>query len=193
MNREISKNSKIKKETDSSFEKDINKINNNFQNKLSHNLDFKSENEKKKPKKDKSQNIFENKYFKEAYIEEIYEMINEINQTITIDVNSTNKKDYYRHKNRSYSVRNIKNTNEDHYNECQEIISILKKPIQHPNNIYIKNKKLYDTPFKPLLEPKKVSLVGKVLFCNPSNDNSTLSSAKNNNNSNNNNILLESH
>ena len=170
MNREISKKSKNIIETDSSFEKDISEINNNFQNKLSYNLDFKSESHKKILKKDKSQFNFEHKYFEEADIEEIYEMIYEINQTVTIDVNATNKNDYYRNNKRSHSVQKITYTNEDNYNECKEIISILKKPILQINNKDIKNKKINETPFKPLLMPKKVSLEGKVLYNNPSND-----------------------
>ena len=193
MNREISKKSKNIIETDSSFEKDISEINNNFRNKLSHNLDFKSESQKKIQKKDKSQYNFESKYFEEADIEEIYEMINEINQAVTIDVNVTNTNDYYRNNKRSHSAQKITYTNEDHYNECQEIISILKKPLLQINNKDVKIKEINETPFKPLLMPKKVSLEGKVLFGNTSNDFSTDGSfKKNNNNSNNNSILIES-
>lgn len=190
MNREISKKSKNIIETDSSFEKNISEINNNFQNKLSYNLDFKSENQKKILKKNKSQFNFENKYFEEADIEEIYEMIYEINQAVTIDLNTTNKNDYYRNNKRSHSVQKITYTNEDNYNECKEIISILKKPIIQINDKDIKNKEINETPFKPLLMPKKVSLEGKVLYGNPSNDFSTEDLFKNKN-SNNNNILIE--
>lgn len=130
MDREVIKNSKKILEADSSFEKDINTINNNFHNKYFQNQDFKSENEKKIPIKDKYQNNFDNKYFEEA-TEEIYVVLNEINPALIIDVNTTNQKYYNKKKKRSYSHQNKKITNEEHLNECQEILSILKKTI-HP-------------------------------------------------------------
>ena len=77
-----------------------------------------------------------------------------------------------------------KNTiNEDHSKECKEILSILRKPLSNKN---IRNLRMYDTPFKPLLKPKKVSLVGKVLFGIPADDINTQCSSKDNDNNDNN-------
>ena len=149
-------------------------------------MNYKNEEEKKNVKEnEKSQNIFENKYFEEADLDEIYEVLYEINQAVTIDVNTTNKDNFYLNKNNSKSGQNLNIKNEEHSNECKEIISILKKPLSNKD---IRNGKFYDSPFKPLLKPKKVSLVGKVFYGIPSDDISTkCSSESNNNNSNNNN------
>ena len=57
--------------------------------------------------------------------------------------------------------QNTKTIKNEHFNECQEILSILKKPLSNKN---IRNINVYDTPFKPLLKPKKISMVGKILF-----------------------------
>ena len=62
---------------------------------------------------------------------------------------------------------NIKENENKNYNECQEIINILKKPLSG------KNVRCYNSPFKPLLKPRKISMVGKVLYgmSNDENDN----------------------
>ena len=83
------------------------------------------------------------------------------------------------------------NIEEEHSKECKEILSILRKPLSNKN---ITNFKMYDTPFKPLLKPKKVSLVGKVFFGIPDDDiNTECSSKDNDNNWNNNNLLINGH
>ena len=188
--KEICKDEKIIIGNDSSFEENFEEINEIFENKLSPNLNFKNEEEKKNIKEnEKSQNIFENKFLEEADLDEIYDFLNEINQAVTIDVNTINKKSFYLNNKNSKSEQNLNIKNEDHSNECQEILSILKKPLSNKD---IRNGKFYDSPFKPLLKPKKVSLVGKVFYGNPSDDiNTKYSSKDNNNNSNSNNIVSE--
>ena len=78
----------------------------------------------------------------------------------------------------SNSEYNIKTISDDHSKECQEILSILNKPLSNKN---IRNKDKYETPFKPLLKPKKISLVGKIIFGAQSNDYNTECSTKDNN------------
>ena len=172
-------------ENDSSLEENIKEINDIFEKKLSPNLNYKNEEEKKSIKEnEKYQNIFENRYFEEEDLDEIYSVLYEINQAVTIDVNSINKKNFYLNNNNSKSEENLNIKKEDHTKEFQEIISILKKPLSNKD---IRNGKFYDSPFKPLLKPKKVSLVGKVLCGLPSDDISKKCfSEENKNNSNNN-------
>jgi hypothetical protein len=162
---------------DSSFdEEDFKELNDNFKNKSNNCFNFDAEKEKN----------FSNKCLEDNDINELYDVLNEINQAVTIDTDTINKKEYIEYKKQDY---NDENTNiifkDEHYNACQEILSILKKP---SSNKTIRNRKIYnseyDTPFKPLLQPKKVSLVGKVFYDIPSDINSTCSS-KNNNNINN--------
>ena len=131
-----------------SFEKYIN------YNKI--NLNFGSKN--KLMEEEKSQNVFVNKYLEEADLNEIYDLLYEINNTISMSVyikennNCCNKK-------RSCSCESKHFTpNKQHSKELKEILYILKKP-------------LYDIPFKPLLKPKKISLDGKVFFAIPSDNN----------------------
>ena len=64
-------------------------------------------------------------------------------------------------KNIEINMKDIENKN---YNECQEILNILRKPLSG------KNVRDYISPFKPLLKPKKISMVRKV-FYNDYNDN----------------------
>ena len=193
-NKEICKEENIIIGNDSSFEGNFEELNDIFENKLSPNLIYKNdknEEEKKRGKEyEKSHKIFENKYFEEADPDEIYDVLYEINKAVTIDVNTINKNNFYQKKNHSKSEQNLNIKNDDdHFNECQEIICILKKPLSNKD---IRNGKFYDSPFKPLLKPKKVSLVGKVFYGIPSDDINTKSSSKdNNNNSNNNDILFE--
>jgi len=159
---------------DSSFdEEDIKEISDNFKNKSNHFFNFDAEKEK---------NINYNKYFEENDINEIFDVLNEINQAITIDTYSINKKEFIEHNKQNCNDENTNIMfNDEHFNACQEILSILKKPLSN-KDIRNKNKynSEYDTPFKPLLKPKKVSLVGKVFYDIPSDINSTCSSKNNN-------------
>ena len=158
---------------DSSFdEEDIKEINDNFKNKSNHCFNFDAE-------KEKNLNY---KYFEENDISEIFDVLNEINQAVTIDTHSINKKEFIEHNKLDCNDENTNIMfNDEHFNACQEILSILKKPLSNKN---IRNKNIYnseyDTPFKPLLKPKKVSLAGKVFYDIPSDINSTCSSKNNN-------------
>lgn len=160
---------------DSSFdEEDIKKLNNNIKNKSNHCFNFDAE-------KEKNLNY---KYFEENDINEIFDVLNEMNQAVTIDTDSINKKEFIGHDKKEYNDENTNIMfNDEHFNACQEILSILKKPSS--NKTIIRNRNIYnsqnDTPFKPLLKPKKVSLVGKVFYDIPSDINSTCSSKNNNN------------
>ena len=49
--------------------------------------------------------------------------------------------------------------------ECEEILNILKKPLSD------KNVRFNYSPFKPLLKPRKISMVGKVFYDIPNDDN----------------------
>ena len=55
---------------------------------------------------------------------------------------------------------NIKDEEEEEKNQkaCQEILEILRYPKSH------KNRRGVISPFKPLLQPKKISMVGKVFY-----------------------------
>ena len=52
----------------------------------------------------------------------------------------------------------------DNYKECQEILNILKKPLSE------KNVRFYRSPFKPLEKPRKISMVGKIIFNDTKDD-----------------------
>ncbi len=56
-------------------------------------------------------------------------------------------------------ITSIQNNINDE-NNIKEILSILKKPL-----------KFYKSPFKALFEPKKISLVGKIIFNDMNKDN----------------------
>jgi hypothetical protein len=59
-------------------------------------------------------------------------------------------------KNIEINMKEIENKN---YIECQEeILNILRKPLSRENDRY------NISPFKPLLKPKKISMVGKVFY-----------------------------
>ena len=135
--------------SNSSFENDINEID-IFENKFDNNLDFKTEIEK--PLLDKSKDNIE-----ENDLNEINDILKEMDNSISINLNY------------SYNNIKIKNNNESHEKECNEILSILKRPFSNKDVRYL-NK---DTPFKPLLRPKKVSMIGKVLYNVSSEDNTT--------------------
>ena len=68
------------------------------------------------------------------------------------------------------------------YNECQEILNILKKPLSDKNITF------HYSPFKPLLEPKKISMVGKVFYNIPKDEIVNTNSIATQNSSNNSNI-----
>ena len=128
---------------------------------------FKYSSKNKLFEKEKTENIFMNKALEKADLKDIYKLLKEINQAINSNINSKNKKDYHKIK-RSCSCENKKDANErEHSNEFEEILYILKKPLINQN---IKKEKSYLIPFKPLLKPKKISLVGKVIFNVPSED-----------------------
>ena len=178
-NIEISKYEKNMQHIDSSFEEDIHEINDIFKNKSSQNFDFNFNEEKIMIEKENSQNIFNNKIFEENDLSEIYDFLNEINKAENIDLNTLNKEENYNNnKKYAYSQHNSNIINDDHFNECQEILSILKKPLSNKN---LRNRNINDTPFKPLLKPKKVSLEGKILCYTPSENNTTECESKINN------------
>ena len=72
---------------------------------------------------------------------------------------------------------NINIKENENNNECQEIINILKKPLSD------KNIRFYNSPFKPLLKPRKISMIGKVL-CGIPNDEDDNTKSTNQNSSN---------
>ena len=73
---------------------------------------------------------------------EIQSILNSLNNNSEINIKKIQKED-------------------NNYNECQEIINILKKPLSE------KNVRFYSSPFKPLLKPRKISMEGKVLYNSP--------------------------
>ena len=73
---------------------------------------------------------------------EIQSILNSLNNNSEINVKEIQKED-------------------NNYNECQEIINILKKPLSE------KNVRFYSSPFKPLLKPRKISMEGKILYNSP--------------------------
>ena len=60
---------------------------------------------------------------------------------------------------------NTKESENKNYNKCQEILNILKKPLSG------KNIRFYNSPFKPLLKPRKISMIGKILIGMPNDEN----------------------
>ena len=137
------------------------------QNKSSNNcnLVFEQEDERENLIK----NIFKNKYFEEADFEEIYSILSEMNEAITIDINRKNHREYYSRKEKKFLSKSQEHKRNnplkiDNSKECREILSIFKKPF----------------PFKPLTHPKKVSLVGKVLYNVSTSDTTKSSSDKEN-------------
>ena len=83
-------------------------------------------------------------YFEDFDLDEIYNFIEEIDKSEYIDMNLIFKKEK---ESLFFPNENIDNNNNS--NECKEIYNI------------VCNKK---TPFKPLKEPKKVNLKGKVFI-----------------------------
>ena len=151
---------------DSSLDEEINEINDNFQNKLTQN--FNCNCEKIIIKEKNLKDYVENKSFEEADINEIYNVLNGINKAVTLDIRKKiRNNDYNKNKKFLKILENFNDINDSHSKVCEEIISILQKPICEK---ILKNKNNYETPFKPLLRPKKISLVGKIFFGSPSND-----------------------
>jgi len=157
----------------------------NILNKCSYlDLDSKIESVSKLIDEDKAENnIFSKELFEKANISEIYDLLKVMDQPVTIDVNKIGKKDYYYSdiKKRAHSIENKQNIliEDQHSKECQEILHVLQMPLN--------DKKEDDIPFKPLLKPKKISLVGKVIIGTSSIKN--YSSEYNNENENNNNFF----
>ena len=126
------------------------------------NFNFNSKN--KLLEEEKSENIFINKYLEEANLNEIYDLFYKINNTISTSVFITeNKNKNSCNKKRSCSCESKHFTHDKHHSkELREILYILKKPLN-------------EIPFKPLLKPKQISLVGKVFFAIPSDNNNQIS------------------
>ena len=167
-NNKISKCENHLVQVDSSFDEDLNEVDDIFKNKSLHDFEFKFEKEKNLAEKDNSHNIFNNKYFEELELDEISDVLNEINKAVTLDINTVNQKDGDKNKSQTYIKQSNNIINDDHFNVCQEILSILKKPLSNKD---IRNRNIYSTPFKPLLKPKKVSLIGKVFYDIPDGKN----------------------
>ena len=89
------------------------------------------------------------KYFEDFNLDEIYNFIKELDKSEYIDMNLIFKKE------KETLIFSNENNDNNNFCECKEILNIFC------------NKK---TPFKPLKEPKKVNLKGKV-FINDEKDN----------------------
>ena len=88
------------------------------------------------------------KYFEDFSLDEIYNFIEELDKSEYIDMNLIFKKE------KETLFFSNENNDNNNFNECKEILNI------------VYNKR---TPFKPLKEPKKVNLKGKV-FINDEKD-----------------------
>ncbi len=138
-----------------------------FEQNINNNKYFKYSSKNQLFAKEKTEHIFMNKSLEKAELKDIYKLLKEINQAIILNINSKNKKGYHYVK-RSCSSEIKKNINEkDNSSEYEEILCILKKPLINEN---IKKEISNPIPFKPLLKPKKISLMGKVIFNVPSDD-----------------------
>ena len=159
------------------------------QNVNNNKMNFKNGSKNQFFEKEKTENIFLDKSLEKADLKDIYKLLKKINQAIILNINSKNKKNYHNIK-RSFSSEDKKDVNQkEHSNEFEEILYILKKPLIKEN---IKKEKSYIIPFKPLLKPKKISLVGKVIFNVPSEDSiKKLSLKKNDIKWNNKNLLIK--
>ena len=171
------KSQKSSIEIDPSLEKGI------YQNSSNLNLDSKFEPKNKLIDKEKVEKfIFSKKLFEKANINDLYDLLKVVNQPVTIVVNKMDKNDYYysNRKKRALSIEkkiNISNDKERHSKECQEILHILQMPLNA--------KKDEEIPFKPLLKPQKISLVGKVIIDISNAKNSSSENNNENENSNN--------
>ena len=171
------KNQKSSIEIEPSFEQGLNN------NRFNLNLDSKIESKNKLIDKEKAEKFFfSKKLFEKSNIDEIYDLLELMNHPVTLDVNKINKKDYYysNKEKRALSIGkkiNISNNKKQHFKECQEILHKLQMPIIAKNDDEI--------PFKPLLKPKKISLVGKVIVDISNIKKSTSENKNENENSNN--------
>ena len=133
-----------------SISKNVKETMNNINNKL---------NEKNSPKllninifnisldDDDKSNIYLNNFISNKNLEEDIRNIGEEKEVVNSIEEEFNKK---------YEVNRDKN--ENYKNAIEEILNILKKPLTY------KNIMLYNSPFKPLLKPKNISLEGKIIF-----------------------------
>ena len=161
--------------------KDI--INKNTKNKID---------KEKKEMKNEISNInefhfsFENK--NEIYFNKIFPHILEneneqIENTILNDFEEDNKEENSvfeailndLNKNIEINIKELENENKN-FKECQEILEIIKYPLSDKN---IRNG---FSPFKPLLMPKKVSLLGKILIDKNNSINNSTDNASSNDN-----------
>ena len=76
---------------------------------------------------------------------DILSILSDLNKNIELNIKEDENK---------YKNKNSK--------ECQEIINILKNPLNNIKNI--KNNTNLCSPFKPLLKPKKISMAGKIIY-----------------------------
>lgn len=91
----------------------------------------------------KKENPFESDFYNfQEESQEIENIVKELDEAILLDID----------------------TYTSHSNECEEILNILKKPIHK------KNRHNGNNLFKPLRQPKKISLRGRVLSDTPSNE-----------------------
>ncbi len=103
------------------------------------------------PSKSENEKIISNE---DNDMEEDNKEENDVFKTILDDLN----------KNIEINIKELENENKN-FKECQEILDILKYPRSDKD---IRNG---ISPFKPLLKPKKISLIGKVFFDIPNDDN----------------------
>ena len=152
--KDISEKENNLSQNDSSFGEDIKEIYKMFKNSSTCNSNFLEQ-------EDNFKNILDSKFFEKIELEDVKDLL------LLIEEGDINKKckinNYYKKERHSYSKINTNSENGQHINECQEILSILKKPLRIKNK---KNNKLYDIPFKSLKKPKKMSLEGKILYDN---------------------------
>ena len=155
----------IKENLNNSFYKHLNEINDIFTNKKETTPDYNFEQEENKQLEENFSNFNE-----EAEEKEIENILVDLNKAVQIDIDDIK----------------IKKNENKYYDECQEILSILRKPISHK---FISDKGI--VPFKVLSKPRKISMKGKVFSDIPS-DNSTQSISCNKNNMDSNNFSTNS-
>ena len=157
-------NTPNKENLNNSFYKHLNEINDIFTNRKE-STDYNFEQEE-------SKQLYENlsNFNEETEEKEIENILVDLNKAIQIDVNEINL---------------ARNENK-YFDECQEILSILQKPISRK---FHSDRGL--KPYKTLNKPRKINMKGKVLSDIPSND-STQSNSCNKNNTDNNNISASS-
>ena len=148
-----------KENMNNSFYKHLNEINDIFKNKKEL-TDYNFEQEENKQLDENLSNFNE-----ETEEKEIENILVDLNKAVQIDINEIN----------------IKRNKNKYFDECQEILSILRKPLRKK---YITDKGI--TPFKIFNKPRKINMKGKVLSDIPSNDSTQNNSCNRNNIYNNN-------